>query len=326
MFRLKNHKHREFRRKTIITLLYPLLVLLIFLFRTLPIRWVRRFAAFSGKQFYRRAPKSREVALANLEKVYGNIMSENERINMAQRAFIEIITGFCDYMAYSRIKTKKRFFRRIEVVGEEHLKQAYNRGKGVICLIPHLSSWELAAVTPPMLGYETSAASKAMKSAFLEKMMIKFRSRRGLKNITRQGSYDALVDVLKNGDCLILMTDQDTLVKGIFVDFLGFPAYTPLGASRLLADTEAALVPMAMMRKQNGNYRFVIYPEIETIRTDDKEQDLIQNTQNQNGKLSEIIRAYPSQWVWMHRRWKTTPESLEEHLRWRKEMKGEDVK
>lgn len=326
MLRLNKHKLKDFRRKTVITLLYPMLILFIFIFRTLPIKSVRRFASFSGKQFYHRATKSRETALANIHKVYGDTLTKEEQIKMAQGAFIEVITGFFDYMAYSHIKSKKRYFKRIEVIGEEHLKQAYSRGQGVICLVPHLSSWEFAAITPPMLGYETSAASKAMKSAFLEKLMIKFRGRRGMKNITREGSYEALVEVLKKGDCLILMTDQDTMVKGVFVDFLGFPAYTPLGASRLLADTEAALVPMTMTRKEDGNYRFVIYPEIQTVKTENKEQDLIQNTQNQNDKLSEIIRAFPSQWVWMHRRWQTTPESLQAHLRWRKEMKEKEGK
>ena len=162
-------------------------------------------------------------------------------------------------MAFSHVKNPDKFFSLIEVEGEEHLHAAYTRGKGVICLMPHMSSWEFAAITPPMLGYVTSAASQSMKMGLLEKLMVTFRGSRGMKNITRQGSYQALVDVLNRGECLILMTDQDTRVKGIFVDFLGHPAYTPLGASRLLSDTQAALVPMAMYRKKDGNYRFSIF-------------------------------------------------------------------
>ncbi|VBB46775.1 Lipid A biosynthesis lauroyl acyltransferase [uncultured Paludibacter sp.] len=321
MFQINRHKLNNFRRKTVITSLYPLLIFLILLFRILPIKAVRKFASFIGEKFYRFAKKNRETALANIKKVYGESLTEEEQIALAKHAFIESLMGFNDYLAFSHVKEYKQFFKLIEVKGEEHLENAYKRGKGVICLIPHLSSWEFAAITPPMLGYETSAASKAIKSNLLEKLMIKFRSRRGMKNITREGSYAALVEVLKKGECLILMTDQDTKVKGIFVDFLGFPAYTPLGASRLLAETDAALVPMAMTRKENGNYRFIIYPEIPTVKTENPQNDLIVNTQNQNKILSEIIRTYPSQWVWMHRRWKTTPEALEKFLKRRKEEK-----
>ncbi|HHT22763.1 MAG TPA: lysophospholipid acyltransferase family protein [Bacteroidales bacterium] len=319
----QKHKHtiNDIRRKTVLLLLFPPLLLVIFIFRIIPISWVRRFGRFCGKQFFNLAKKSREWALANLERIYGNELSENERTEIARESFIEILTGFFDYMAYSHVKNKKKYFQLIEVVGEEHLEKAYKRNKGVICLVPHMSSWEFAAITPPMLGYETSAASQSMKMALLEKLIVKFRTSRGMKNITRTGSYQALIEALNKGDYVILMTDQDTRVKGVFVDFLGHSAYTPLGASRLLADTEAALVPMAMTRKEDGNYRFHILPEIPTIKTDDKEADLVANTKNQNDYYSEIIRRFPKQWVWMHRRWKTTPESLAKFLEERRKLK-----
>lgn len=317
------HKSRisTFRRKLVLLLLFPPLLLTILIFRILPISAVRNFADFAGSWFYKLATKSRQWALANLERVYKEELSDSERTEIAKASFTEIIKGFLDYMAYSHVKNPDKYFKIIEVTGEEHLKRAYERGKGVICLIPHMSSWEFAAITPPMLGYETSAASQSMKMSLLEKLMVRLRGSRGMKNITRQGSYQALVDVLNKGECLILMTDQDTRVKGAFVDFLGHSAYTPLGASRLLADTSAALVPMTIVRKEDGNYRFIILPEIETVKTDNPEADLIANTLNQNNFYSKIIREYPTQWVWMHRRWKTTPESLAAVLKARKEAK-----
>lgn len=313
MFRISKSKLKKIRRKTVITSLYFPLLLLIFIFRTIPLKQVRRFGLFSGKKFYILAKKSRKTALANIERVYGNSLTKIEQETIAKKVFIEILTGFFDYLAYSHVKNKHKYFQLIEVTGNEHLRKAYGRGKGVICLVPHLSSWEFAAITPPMLGYKTSAASKSMKSNLIENLIIKFRESRGMKNITREGSYQALVDVLNQGECLILMTDQDTRVKGVFVDFLGDRAYTPLGASRLLADTEAALVPMTITRKDDGNYRFIIYPEIETIKTDNPSSDLIENTKNQNNIYSKIIRTYPSQWVWMHKRWKTTPEYIAQY-------------
>jgi Lauroyl/myristoyl acyltransferase len=261
------------------------------------------------------ADKSRERALANLEMVYGSVMTLEEREKIAKAVFVEMLKSFFDYIAYSRVTDKKRYFSLIEVSGEEHLRTAYERGKGVICLVPHLSSWEFAAITPPMLGYQTSAASKKMKSNLLENIMIKFRESRGMKNITREGSYQKLIETLKKGECLVLMIDQDTKVKSVFVDFMGKQAYTPLGAARLALETEAVVVPMAMTRKKDQNYRFIIYPELPTIRTDNTEADLLANTQEQTKILENIIREYPEQWVWMHRRWKTTPESLAEYKR-----------
>lgn len=315
IFSKYKYQIKTVRRKTVLLLLFLPLLLTIFIFRILPIKWVRRFADFGGRMFYKFGKNSRNRALHNLKLIYGNELTDIQLTEMAKASLTESVKSFFDYMAYSHVKDKKKYFRLVKVTGEEHLKAAYQRGKGVICLVPHMSSWEFAAITPPMLGYSTSAASKAMKMELLEWLMVKFRTRRGMKNITREGSYQALTEVLKRGECLIIMTDQDTRVKGIFVDFLGKTAYTPLGASRLLADTDAALVPMAMTRREDGDYLFTIYPELPATKTGDQVQDLMTNTINQNKILGEMIRKNPTQWVWMHQRWKTTPESLDRYLK-----------
>ena len=315
IFSKYKYQIKTVRRKTVLLLLFLPLLLTIFIFRILPIKWVRRFADFGGRMFYKFGKNSRNRALHNLKLIYGNELTDIQLTEMAKASLTESVKSFFDYMAYSHVKDKKKYFRLVKVTGEEHLKAAYQRGKGVICLVPHMSSWEFAAITPPMLGYSTSAASKAMKMELLEWLMVKFRTRRGMKNITREGSYQALTEVLKRGECLIIMTDQDTRVKGIFVDFLGKTAYTPLGASRLLADTDAALVPMAMTRREDGDYLFTIYPELPATKTGDQVQDLMTNKINQNKILGEMIRKNPTQWVWMHQRWKTTPESLDRYLK-----------
>ena len=304
---------KAIRRKTVPILILPFLGFMIFLFRILPINWLRNFATYIGTLVFRLANSSRERAITNLRDVYGKEICPGKCMVMAQQVFIEMIKSFFDYIAYSKLTNKKRFFSLVEVQGEEYLKAAYEQRKGVICLVPHVSSWEFAAITPPMLGYETSAASKAMKMKILEKRMVKFRTRRGMKNITRESSYSKLVDILQKGECLILMIDQDTKVKSLFVDFMGKAAYTPIGASRLALETGALIVPMVMTRKEDDNYRFIIYPEIPVTETGNLETDLFENTQRQTKVLEDIIRTYPTQWVWMHSRWRTTPESLEEY-------------
>ncbi|MDR2921465.1 MAG: lysophospholipid acyltransferase family protein [Tannerella sp.] len=309
---------KAIRQRVVPILIYPFLGIMVFWFRVLPIQWLRRFAAYVAGKVIKLADRSRRQAFANIKNVYGDEISEGEREVMVHQVFTEIIKSFFDYIAYSKLTDKQRFFSLIEVEGEEHLKAAYEKGKGVICLIPHVSSWEFAAITPPMLGYETSAASKELRMKCINDKMIKFRARRGMKNISREDSYTKLVDVLRKGECLILMIDQDTTVKSIFVDFMGRQAYTPIGASRLALETGALIVPMVMTRREDDNYRFIIYPELPVTNTGNLEVDLFENTQRQNKVLEDIIRTYPNQWVWMHERWRTTPESLAKYYKKKK--------
>lgn len=313
---------KKIRRKVTCIMLYPILGLTIYVFRILPIVLIRRFALFVGGKVYCLAHSSRKKALFNLECIYGNEKTKEEREVMARKVFVEMVKSFFDYIAYSKLTNKERFFSLIEVVGEEYLQAAYKQKKGVICLIPHLSSWEFAAITPTMLGYKTSAASATIKIKLLQKIMVKFRESRELKNIPRDGSYNKLIELLRNGECLILMIDQDTKVKSVFVDFMGKPAYTPIGASRLALETGALIVPMVMTRKEDDNYKFIIYPELPLINTGNPEADILQNTQSQTKIMEDIIRIYPTQWVWMHARWNTDIESLDAYRKSKMEGLG----
>lgn len=314
---IKNQKIKTARRETLLFLAYPFLRLMILFVRFYPKSKRGAFATRIGTFTYKFNKTSKKRTLNSLTIAYGNVLSSNEIEQMAQDVFVNTAKTVIDFYATAHITDKKHFFELVEVEGEDYLKTAYEQKKGVICLVPHLSLWELAAVTPPMMGYETSAASKAIKGFLIQRMMVRFRSRRGMKNISRDGSYQKLVEALTKGDCLIVMIDQDTKVKGVFVDFYGKKAYTPMGVSRLAIETGAIVVPMAMTRKNDGNYKFIIQPPLETINTGNTEQDLYDNTQQQTLVLENIIRQYPTQWVWMHRRWKTTPENLAAYLQQR---------
>ena len=304
----------DLRREIVLFIVYPFLELTILILRFIPKKWRNQLAIFVGNLSYKSNKKTRDYTLKHLTIGYGDIKSPEEIDSMAREVLININKSVIDYFATAHITNRKKFFKLIDVVGEEHLKKAYEQKRGVICLIPHLSSWEFSAVTPPMLGYKTCGASKNVKGFLLQHMMVRFRERRGMRNISREGSYQKLVTALQNGECLIIMIDQDTKVKGLFVDFYGKKAYTPMGVARLALETDAVVLPMATTRITDSNYRFTIYPELKTIRTGDTEKDLYDNTQLETDAMEKIIRESPTQWVWMHRRWSTTPESLKNYL------------
>lgn len=304
--RIERWQISNFRRETVLLLAYPFFVIIMIFLWICPRPLRRVIDSFAGKIYYKYGHIARNTALNNIAKVYPDL-SQYEVVTMAKEVFSNVASAFLDFFSFVYIKKPKHYFKIVEVEGEEYLKAAYDKGKGVICLIPHISSWELSAVTPPMLGYDTVAASKPIKGFLVQKTMVWFRKRRGMVNFNRDGSYKQLVKSLHEGKCLILMIDQDTSVKGCFVDFFGRKTFTPLGASRLAADTDAVILPMAMKQIGIKKYKFTIYRPLEMVKTNNKENDLIVNTQIQSDAIEQIIRENPTQWVWMHRRWKTRP-------------------
>ena len=304
----------DLRREIVLLLAYPFIRFAILIVRVLPKSSRNKLAVFIGNFSYRFNKKTRTRTLGNLTIGYGEVKSSEEIETMAREVLINLNKSIIDHFATAHITNRTEFFKFVTVMGEEHLRKAYEQKRGVICLIPHVSSWELSAVTPPMLGYKSCGASKNVKGFLLHRMMVGFRERRGMRNISREGSYETLVKALNAGECLIIMIDQDTKVKGLFVDFYGKKAYTPMGVARLALETNAIVVPMATTRWADSSYQFTIYPAIETIRTGDTEKDLYANTRLETKVMETIIREAPTQWVWMHRRWKTTPENLKIYL------------
>ena len=303
---------KEFKRSIKYPALVALAKLLIFTTRLFPRKWALWFYGRLGSMAFSMLKKEQRKTMANLRIAYGAEKSEEELKRMARNTFVHQAKNGADYILALKVKTRDQYSRFVDIVGEEHLKKAYDRGKGVICLINHTGSWEFSAITPSILGYETTAVSKALKNEQLNNMIINYRKSRGLKNLSRGKTYPLLIEALNGGDCLIIMIDQDTKVKSVFVDFMGTPAYTPIGAALLALDTEAAVVPMSIKRLPNDKHQFTIKPEIELIETGDKKADILSNTKKFNQIIEEYVRDAYDQWVWMHERWKTTPEKVEE--------------
>ncbi|MCL2072309.1 MAG: lysophospholipid acyltransferase family protein [Marinilabiliaceae bacterium] len=258
--------------------------------------------------------KEREKTIKNLKIAYGETKTDKEIKVMAKKVFVNLALAFADYLHTIKFLRKEQFSKIIDFEGIEHLEQAYKEGRGVLCMTGHLSSWEFSAIMPPILGFETSALSRQMKNKKIDDLIVSYRQKRGMKNIGRGSKYPQLIEVLKKGECLIIMTDQDTKTKGVFVNFFGKPAYTPLGVARLAFDSKAVVVPMFMIRKPDKKYCFKILPPVPFIDTGNLEHDLYENTRIHTEIYEKMIAQYPEQWVWMHERWKTTPEEVERFL------------
>jgi len=304
---------------------YPILVFLIRVFilliRFLPHRLILKMTHGMGGIAFRLVKSERKRTIKNLTLIYHKDKTEKEIYQMAREVFQNQGMNFGEYVRTLHYTSREDFSKVVDIEGEENLKEAYEKNEGVLCLMSHVGSWEYSAILPPVLGYNTTALSRPMPNPRIDKLIVQARQKRGMKNIGRGKAYPQLIDALKKGECLIIMIDQDTTVPGVFVDFLGKSAYTPVGAARLALETKSPVVPMFMLRQPNKRHLFKILPALKLIDTGDYEKDLLENTRLYAKITSDIIKEYPTQWVWMHERWKTTPEDVEKFLEKKRQNK-----
>ena len=141
--------------------------------------------------------------------------------------------------------------------------------------------------------------------------IVNLRQAVGLRTVYRSESARKILQVLSRNEAVGLLPDQDIdSLRGVFVDFFGRPAYTPVAPVRLALASGAPIVANFLIREPGDRYRFVaggvIRPVIETTREEAEKKYTAEWMQG----FEKIIRQYPGQWAWMHPRWKTRPDGL----------------
>lgn len=195
----------------------------------------------------------------------------------------------------------------VETEGAEHMAAAQARGKGVIVLSAHVGNWDLLCTAAPTWGYPLTIITKVIKNKALNELWMEIRSRYGLKFVPAHNSYRACLSALRKNEIVGFVLDQNMIDKeGIFVDFFGKPACTSPGLAYMSAQSGAPVVPSFMVRKPKGRHLVKFLPLIEPP-PDRKPETIRDYTQRYTKVIEDVVREYPDQWIWLHRRWKTQP-------------------
>ena len=113
---------------------------------------------------------------------------------------------------------------------------------------------------------------------------------------------------LQKNQSLGIVPDQDVRrIGGIFVDFFGQPAYTPVGPALLALASGAPILMVRDIRK--GQHHLLTFdPPFYADRRAPREEEVRRLVTRYTKRLEEFIREHPDQWVWFHRRWRTQPQ------------------
>lgn len=275
-----------------------------FLFQLLPIRVGVWIGSWGGALAFYLVPRYRRIAIDNLTDVFGKEKSPSEIERLARRVFENQGRNAAELVNFPKINASNvdRFIsaRNMGIIDE-----SFRRGKGTIILTAHFGNWEYLSAYLRIKNYPGVALGKKIYFEKFNAFLNDLRKIHDVNIIYRDGSAKAMLKVLKENRILGILADQDVdAVEGVFVDFFGRPAYTPVGPAALAAITGAAIVPTFIIR-EGARHIFTVEPPVELADTGNREADLVTNTQKWSDVVESYIRAYPDQWVWMHRRWKT---------------------
>jgi Kdo2-lipid IVA lauroyltransferase/acyltransferase len=290
-------------------LVYILARLIIGLFHLLPRSLGSAIIRILATVAYYLDGRHRHVADVNLRIAFPEL-SARERSRIARVSFQNSAMNLLEVSKLALL-TPENIASLVEydsTHGLENYRAAHAKGKGIIYLTGHFSSWELLPAAHALRGYPLSFITRPLDNASLERYLLKVRESKGNQVIYKKNSARRVLKNLNSGGTAGILMDQNTsLQEGMFVNLFGIPAATTTSVALFALRTDAPVLPGYLTPLRHGRYTIKFLPPMDVIRTGDMNHDLEINTRRYNEVLERIVREQPASWLWGHKRWKYQP-------------------
>jgi KDO2-lipid IV(A) lauroyltransferase len=258
-----------------------------------------------GRLAYRLDRRHRIVALNNCRSV---LPESTDHEAMIRRCY-EFFGGYIFDMLTCFPHFNPDRMNDYEIEGLEHVQKAYKNGSGAIFFGAHIGGWEFHAISHGFSRYQLGVVVRRLDNPYLEQLLDRMRCSTGNFTIDKRQGLRPMLKALRDGKGLAILMDQNVTTEDrVFVDFFGRPASTTPAVALLKLRTDCTLIPVYGWPLPGNRYHFVYGTPVEIALTGNREQDVLNITQECTRRLELAIREHPECWLWMHRRWKTKPE------------------
>lgn len=251
--------------------------------------------------------KRRAIASTNIQRCFPEL-STTAQAQLLDEHFDELGMMLLD-TGLSWWAKPETLIKLGNITGMEHLEAALEKGKGAILLTGHMTSLDIGGI---ILGHALSETDHPMqvmykrsRNTLLETMIRRGRERYMHRVFIRQ-DMRSFIRGLKENLPNWYAPDQDFGRRStVFADFFGIATSTLPTTGNIARKTGAAVVPYFPIRlPDNQGFEIRILPALENFPTDDEVADATTT----NKVLEDVVRQYPAQYLWVHRRFKTRPE------------------
>lgn len=260
----------------------------------------RLFGTFAYILNYKRA----KIAYSNMRAAF----SEEKDPPLIRKTVKELYRNFGETLVeILRIpKMDKAYMEKyVKIENADRVDRALRKGRGLIFLTGHFGNWELLSIASALSGFPLLVLAREQKMKRLNNALNAYRESKGCKVIKKGMATREIYEHLKNNGIVGILSDQDAGKRAIFVNFFGRPTSTPKGAFTLAGKTGAIIIPAFIARVKGPYYRLILEAPLEVPSGDASGE--LEAMQAFASVMEKYIRRYPEQWLWLHKRWKSTP-------------------
>ena len=267
----------------------------------LPRFGVLALAQTGGWLGYHFDKRGRRVGLANLDVVFSDTKSIEEKKEILKASFVTMARTLLDTFWFAH-KSAERLEKYVTL---DPSAEVFFKPKAQICITAHFGNWEILGQMSGHRGFPLSSIATPVKNETVNKHFIRAREATGQTIIPRKGALRKLIKVLRNSGKTAFLADHNTTEAdgGIWIDCFGLPAPVTAAPAALSGRTKAEIL-MGFCLPQPGGRYWIHIPEkfspLETIN----EETVRELTEQINAAAEREIRSYPDGWLWMYKRWK----------------------
>jgi len=227
--------------------------------------------------------------------------SDAEIRRLARAQWDEAGRFFAEFPIVDRIAADAS---RMEVVNRERLL-ALAQGLGPAVLISgHFSNFEVMAAAIVQAGVPCQVTYRAANNPYFDLRIRQSRARYGVRLFAPKGLEGAreLMRALGRGESVALLNDQK-YNGGVAAPFFGVTAHTAPGPSTFALRFGVPLLPMSVQRVNKARFRVIVHEPIVLADTGDRDADIEAGVRRINAFMEDCVRARPTEWFWVHKRW-----------------------
>jgi lipopolysaccharide heptosyltransferase II len=267
----------------------------------LPLPSLFVFGEFLGLCAWTFSGKYRRLATRNLEIAFANEKSSRELRHLVRRHFQRLGANLLCSAKLTQMPPEK-ILEHVEVENIESMAREFRAGVPVVLVLSHLGTWEVfAQLMPKFVGFVRNASVyQGLGNPFINNHVRRTRSQTGLELFDRHDGFEPVIELLRSGGGVGVLSDQHAGDHGVWTPFFGRLASTSPLPLLLAKRTRAALIAAAVYTTGRARWRMVF-----TGRFDEPRASVAVLTSKINQVIEQQIRHAPEDWFWVHNRWKT---------------------
>jgi len=247
----------------------------------------------------------RKVIAENLAHAFPEL-SGSQRKRLARRMWEHLFLLVLEVAHAPRKIHETNWRDYISLRDQQRLVRLLLDERPTLIITGHFGNFELAGYVLAILGFPTYTVARNLDNPYLDRFLNRFRGSTGQYIIPKKGGYDQIVAVLNRGGAMTFVADQYAGRKGCWVEFFGRPASAHKAIALLALANDAPVAVCSGPRLDRPLHIRLDTHAVADPRSASEWADGVRHlTQWYTSQLETAIRAAPTQYWWLHRRWKT---------------------